>query len=142
MNEGLTPFEMWKERLLFLAASAALAGYVAIWVLGEVVSSKGPDPSLDEQTYVRSGELGPLPTGVAAVFASDDPADSWDKSLPRRYVEPKAADVVEAPESVDLTPPPASVPAPPMLLPLPGPAPEFADGLPRWPAIPTPAAGK
>jgi len=142
VNEGLTPFEMWKERLLFLAAAAALGGYVALWVLGEAVSGKSQAPSLDEQTYVRSGELGPLPTGVAAVFASGDPADSWDDTVPRRYVQPKAAVAAEDTESVDLTPPPASVPAPPMLLPLPGPAPEFTDGLPRWPAVPTPAAGK
>jgi hypothetical protein len=137
VNEGLTPFEMWKERLLFLAVSAVLGGYVALWVLGEAVSGKSQAPSLDKQTYVRSGELGPLPKGVEAVFASSNPADSWDESLPRIYVQPTVVEPTKESESVELQPPPASVPAPPMLLPLPGPAPEYSDGLPRWPNVPT-----
>lgn len=142
MNEGLTTFEMWKERLLFLAVSAALAGYVALWVLGEAVARKGPEPPLDEQRYVRAGALKAFPEGATDVFASGDPADSWDESVPRRYVQPKVVMAALDPESVDLAPPPASVPAPPMLLPLPGPAPEFTDGLPRWPAVPVPAGGR
>jgi len=140
VNEGLTPFEMWKERLLFLAVSAALGGYVALWVLGEAVARDDSGPPLDEQSYARAGELEPFPEGAGDVFASSDPADSWDESVPRRYVQPKAAEVPKESESVELPPPPASVPAPPMLLPLPGPASEYSDGLPRWPNVPTAGA--
>ena len=139
MNEGLTPFEMRKERLLFLAVSAALAGYAAFWVLGEAMGGDEPEKPIAEQTYVRAGALEPFPDGAGDVLASGDPADSWDPSVPRRYVQPKATVVSKSVEAVDLSPPPASVPAPPMLLPLPGPAPEFSEGLPRWPDPPSPA---
>ena len=141
MNEGLTPFEMWKERVLLLVVSAALAGYAALWILDEAVTGDGSGPPLDKQAYVRSGSLETLPGRAEDVFASEDPADSWDESVPRRYVQPRAAVAVKAPETVELSPPPASVPAPPMLLPLPGPAPGHCDGLPRWPAAPSKAGG-
>ena len=141
MNEGLTPFEKWRERLLFLAVSVALAGYAALWALDEAVARDNSGPPLDEQKYARSGELEAFPEGAADVFASADQADSWDESVPRIYVQPKAAVVAKDPKSVDLTPPPASVPAPPMLLPLPGPALEYSEGLPRWPNPPSPAGG-
>jgi hypothetical protein len=128
---------MWKERLLFLAVSAVLGGYVALWVLGEAVAGDDSGPPLDKQSYARAGELGPLPKGVEAVFASSNPADSWDESLPHVWVPPTVVEPTKAPDSVELPPPPASVPAPPMLLPLPGPASEYSDGLPRWPNVPT-----
>jgi hypothetical protein len=130
---------MWKERALLLAVSAALAGYVALWVLGEAVAGKDAAPLLDEQRYVRSGSLEAFPEGAADVFASGDRDDSWDESIPRRYVQQKTAVVTKDPESVSLKPPPASVSAPPMLLPLPGPTLENSEGLPRWPNPPSPA---
>jgi len=141
VNEGLTPFEMWKERVLLLAVSAALAGYAALWVLDEAVERDDSGPPVEDQTYVRSGSPVALPGRAEDVFASENSADSWNESVPRRYVQPRAAVAVKAPETVELPPPPASVPAPAMLLPLPGPAPEYCDGLPRWPAAPSTADG-
>jgi len=141
VNEGLTPFEMWKERVLLLAVSAALAGYAALWILDEAVAREDSAPPVEKQTYVPSGSTGALPGRGEDVFASENAADSWDESAPRRYVQPRAAVAVKAPDRVELSPPRATVPAPPMLLPLPGPAPEHSRGLPRWPAAPRRADG-
>ena len=142
MTDGLTPFARWKERGLFAVVAVALAGYVAAWVLGGVAADVWSGRSAGEQRYARAREPEPLPAGAQGVFASDDPSDHWKESRGRIWVAAKGEVAEWKVEEVELAPPPASVPAPPMLLPVPGPAIECTGDLPRWPAGPPVVGGK
>ena len=136
MKDEGTVVERLKERTLFAATAVALGAYVAAWVLaaGEAPAD-GRDQGASGQLYRRRTAPAVLPAGSDEVFASADPAAYWDETLARAWVEPKR----EKPKIVvRLDPPRPTVPAPPMLLPVPGPALEFTSDLPRWPEGPRP----
>lgn len=133
----------WKERGLFLLTAAALAAYLGSAVLGgasrpsnssatqAVVGSAHTDEK--DQRYVRAPAGPALPADAGAVFAGADRDAYFDEALRRVWVEPKAK-VVKA--VMHLDPPPPMLRAPPMLLPVPGPALDSTAWLPRWPAMP------
>lgn len=127
----------WKEKAAFLAALAALAAYGADWALSSAArttrrASEGPA----EQRYVVSSRFEPLPAGGSAVFASAEESAYWAESARRVWVQPK---IERQRQEVRLELPSPTVPAPPMLLTIPGPALEFTSALPRWPAFPVAA---
>ncbi|MHC4200856.1 MAG: hypothetical protein ACYSU0_12765, partial [Planctomycetota bacterium] len=113
----------WKERWLFAAVAVVLVGYVGLWVLAHAT---GPDVGsaqpVAKQTYARASEPEPLPERGTEIFASGELARYWDETRRLIWVEPKEKVVEREIKPAKLTPPPSTVPAPPMLLPLPGPA--------------------
>jgi len=127
----------WKERWLFAAVAVTLAGYVGLWALAHATGPRvGSGQPVAKQTYARASEPEPLPARGTEVFASGEPARYWDGTRRLIWVEPKEDVIIKEIKPAKLLPPPSTVPAPPMLLPLPGPALEFSDGLPRWPEGP------
>ena len=127
----------WQERWLFGAVALGLAAYVGLWALEYATGPRvGSGSPAGKQTYARASEPEPLPARGTEVFASGEPTRYWDGTRRRIWVDPHVVGPPPDIESAKLTPPPSTVPAPPMLLPLPGPALEFTDGLPRWPEGP------
>ena len=134
---------VWKERGLFFLTAAVLAAYLGPAALdlargGSKSSAQqafGGAAHTEEkdQRYVRAPAGPALPADAGAVFAEPDGDAYFDEELRRVWVEPKAK-VVKAVMRLD--PPPPMLPAPPMLLPVPGPALDSTAGLPRWPAMP------
>ena len=129
----------WKERGLFILTAVAFAGYV-IWLFlaaptdgldAETLGGAGREEK--DQRYVRAAGRPALPADAAEVFARPGKDAYFDEALRRVWVEPQK----EAFRPVmRLAPPPPVVPAPPMLLPVPGPALHATAGLLRWPAMP------
>ena len=141
MDEGGV-LNAWKERGLFVLTAAALAAYLGPAALeaarrglgASVPQAAGGAAHTEEkdQRYVRASAGPALPADARAVFAGLGRDAYFDEALRRVWVEPKAV-VVKAVMRLD--PPPPMVPAPPMLLPVPGPALDSTAGLPRWPAM-------
>jgi len=135
---GERALDRWKERALF-ALVLALVGVEAVgWTLGILAGGAAPGQDPGGQRYVSaSGPRGPLPA-TDAVFAAEEPTAYFDEALPMRWVAPKALASKKEPVKLELPKP--SFPAPPLVLPVPGPAVESSSGLPRWPGFPPPPA--
>lgn len=126
-----------KERLLFAAVALALVAYAGLWALSAATGPRvGSGPPAERQTFTRASEPEPLPARGTEIFASGEPARYWDGTHRLIWVEPRTVVVQREIKPAKLSPPPSTVPAPPMLLPQPAPALEFTEGLPRWPEGP------
>jgi hypothetical protein len=127
----------WKERGLFFLLAAAFVGEVLWMALASGPEAPGAgvaDLHEKDQRCRRARRTLALPADAEDVFAEAEPGAYFDGSLRRVWVEPKV-EVVKA--VLRLDPPPPTVPAPPMLLPLPGPTLEASAGLRRWPEMPS-----
>ena len=126
----------WKERGLFAAVAVAFVWYSLWLALASPRAGTHPETpgrEANDQRYVRRPGTPALPADADAVFAAPEERAYWDGSLRRVWVEPK----VERPKvKLRLDPPPPMIPAPPMLLPVPGPTLAFSSALPRWPEVP------
>lgn len=132
----------WKERGLFALAAAALVAY-AVWLALARASGNAPagarardERDEKDQRYVRASGGLVLPADAEGVFAGAEPEAYFDASLRRVWVEPRPEEVKVA---LRLDAPPPTVPAPPMLLPVPGPTLGFTSALRRWPEMPAEA---
>jgi hypothetical protein len=131
----------WRERGLFVLVAAAFVGEVLLTTLAPRPDAAGAGVAglheKDQRWHRARGTLA-LPADAGAVFAGAEPGAYFDCSLRRVWVEPKVEVVKQV---LLLDPPPPTVPAPPMLLPLPGPTLEASAGLRRWPEMPAMAVG-
>jgi hypothetical protein len=136
---------VWKERGIFVLAAAALVAYSAWLVLSQGsrdaeafgIHEQGSGRDRTDQRYVPRHRTFALPVALYddadALFAKGEPDAYWGGSLRRVWVKPR----VEKPKEVlRLPPPPPTIPAPVMLLPVPGPTLGFTGALPRWPEPP------
>ena len=144
MRDEGSVLDRWKERAVAALALAALVTYALRFALSPASGDAGlaaarNAPRDEDQRYVRASDGLALPADAEAVFATEEPDAYFDAEARRVWVEAKA---VEVRSVLRLDPPPATVPAPPMLLPVPGPTLGFTSGLRRWPQMPPVAAAE